>query len=72
MPLSVKSISRQEALTLLRDILASEKLVADNPQMLIDTHTKLLKAKLEKYLPYALEQRMHAREVKFSLDVGSV
>lgn len=72
MPLSVKSISREEALSLLREVLASEKLVADDPQMLIDTHTKLLKAKLERYLPYALEQRMHAREVKFSLDVSSV
>lgn len=72
LPLSVKSINRDEALSIVRGILASEKLIAESSQMVIDTHTKLANAKLQKHLQYALEQRMRARELKFSLDLSSV
>lgn len=70
-PRSVKRITVQEARQILYEILCREGLLARDRSMLLETREKLERGDLEKHLNYALERRMHARQVKYELDLKS-
>lgn len=70
-PRSVKQITNQQAREIFRDILWKEKLLTESPQMLLDIHEKLDIGGLKEYVPYALQYRMDARQIKFELDLGA-
>ncbi|MDD5368959.1 MAG: dsDNA nuclease domain-containing protein [Anaerolineaceae bacterium] len=72
-PRSVKTITAGQARETIRQILEKEQLLAENQITIVDTHSKLIRGKLDKndYLIYALQTRMDARQVKFELDLSS-
>jgi hypothetical protein len=70
-PRSVKRITVQEARQILREILCREGLLARDRSMLLETREKLERGDLEEHLDYALEKRMHARQVKYELGLKS-
>ena len=72
-PRSVKRITVEKAREIIRSVLQEEKLLAEDTHALLDTHTKLKNGGLihEKYLIYALQTRMDARQVKFELNISS-
>lgn len=66
-----KRITRAQAMKILREALQKEKILGDTPETILDTQAKLQKGKLQEYLPYALQKRMDARQVKYELELGS-
>jgi hypothetical protein len=72
-PRSVKRITVANAREIIHSVLQEEKLLAEDMRTVFDTHTKLENGGLthEKYLIYALQTRMDARQVKFELNLSS-
>jgi hypothetical protein len=68
---SEKRITCDQARDILRKTLHASELLAESPRMLLDTSEKLTRGNLREYLPYALEKRMTALEVRFQLDLKS-
>lgn len=67
-PRTVKSISRQQATIILKEILHDGSPLAERPQVILDINTKLQKGKLDRHIHYVLQMRMDARQVKFEME----
>ncbi len=71
-PQTMKSIPREQATTILRDILFANKIpLAQRPQDILDINTKLHKGELQDHTVYALQMRMDARQIKFEMGFES-
>ncbi len=72
-PRSMKRITVTNARDIIRLVLQEEKLLAEDTRTVLDTLKKLENGGLkhEKYLIYALQTRMDARQVKFELNLSS-
>ncbi len=67
LPRSLKRITRGMALAALREAFPESEPLAERPQIILDINAKLQRGKLEKYVIYALQMRMDAKQVKFEL-----
>jgi len=62
-----KTITRQDATAILRSVLEGDKFLYEATEKVMDTQMKLRRGHLENRLPYALEMRLHAVQVRHEL-----